>query len=116
MASSYTLPMLIAEWEKLGSTEPFPMAAAGMMLNRLNRTATNAQVVGACTCPVCAAAAATILERRRQPPQRYVRKGPGYKMAFSKPMIETEPMGADGMDTGNAKTNTLHQPKGPTRC
>ncbi len=117
MTPSYTLPMLMAEWETLSSTEPFPMAAAGMLLNTLNRASTNAsaeaQFVGICTCRMCAAAAETNLGRLRQPPQRYMRKGPGNKMALSKPMLETEPMGADGMDTGNAKNNSPHQPKGP---
>jgi hypothetical protein len=114
-----TLPTLIAELENISSTEPFPMAAAGMLLKELNRAAADTAAThgeGMCTCRMCAAAAATKLERLQKPPQRYIRKGSN--MALCRPMHEIEPMGADGLDTGNTKTITLlmDQPKGPASC
>jgi hypothetical protein len=37
--AAYTLPKLLAEWENIGATEPFPMAAAEILLRYMNCTA-----------------------------------------------------------------------------
>ncbi len=76
MATTYTLPMLLVEWENLGSTEPFPMEAADILLRVINSKASDADlcVAGACFCGACLGVATTSMKLPRLPPRRYKRK------------------------------------------
>jgi hypothetical protein len=110
---AYTLPMLLAEWETIGSTEPFPMAAAGILLTHFNR-ATSDDVIfdtGVRIGCMCNGLAATSMEN---PPQRYVRKGAWNRLTLSMSTLDTEPLGAAGKDAVNAEPNIANPPQGPT--
>ncbi len=77
MATIYTLPTLLVEWEKMGSTEPFPVEAADMLLRAINSKASDAAlcIAGACICGACVSVPTTSLKLPRlPPPRRYKRK------------------------------------------
>jgi hypothetical protein len=103
--------MLLAEWEALGTTEPFPMAAAGILLSYMNRTAADAGTcaAGGCNCCEVAANAATNLEH---PPQRFSRRNAAIGLESCGAKLEPEPLGA-GTDSGGDQPITPISPKGP---
>ncbi len=104
--------MLLAEWESIGATEPFPMEAADILLRHINATASEAVVkseVGMGASDACDGFSGTSLE---QPPQRYARKFP-LKKCF-RCVLEAAPTGAAGACPGNTRPNSAFLPKGPT--
>ncbi len=106
---AYTLPMLLAEWENIGATEPFPMAAADLLLRYMNCTASEdgeyeAGISMRCECDGVAAAS---LEK---PPQRYTRKAAGKRLASIRLMLEVVPSGTAWADP-DALSNS--PPEGP---
>ena len=105
--------MLLAEWETIGSTEPFPMAAAGILLSHLNRATSDDVILdtGVSIGCMCNGLAATSMEN---PPQRYVRKGARNRLTSSMSTLDTEPLGAAGKDPVNTESNIANPPQGPT--
>jgi hypothetical protein len=111
MAASYTLPMLLAEWEALGTTEPFPMAAAGILLGHMNGNAAGAGTYVA-GISVCCENDTIPLAGLEHPPQRYKRKNPLKRFVSCSSMLEAEPLGA-GTDCVDYQPNVSTLPSGP---
>ncbi len=112
MTAPCTLPMLLAEWETFGSTEPFPMAAAGVLLRHMNRSAPDDRV-HASEMSVSCVNGGVLSTRFEPPPQRYTRKSAMRGLALSRSLVEPEPLGAAGTDPGDAQSCTSLPPRGP---
>ncbi len=102
---AYTIPMLLADWDNIGTVEPFPVEAADLLLSYMNHTVSDERTNESVACLLeCAST--------MEPPQRYTRRGFGKKQSLWSPMLETEPMGAAETDPENVYSN-MDYPSGP---